>query len=315
MKNKLIRTKSQNMLPPFSLEKIAKKIKCGHLVKSFLYKYVDPLIQRRSILFKKKNNGTSNNNSPTKSNNLFSSSTYRKLHYLNIQLKKKPPSHEISSEDFTFNPKFETSRFPKERPYMIFLDNNLNNEKYNVINTKMFEDLNFTKEITVNSIYTQKKPSQSLPDINQREKKIRTYVTAKKNSTTTQKYKCPQISRLWQIAGLSKLYATNNNERNMFVKDESNTFLTNTKNNLIKNKISLSERNKDIINSNKEVTIDCVKSSAFGDISPDKIVSPILLSHKIVSIDNKDKTYHRIKALDDKLKQLVHTSHKRSKVV
>ena len=42
-----------------------------------------------------------------------------------------------------------------------------------------------------------------------------------------------------------------------------------------------------------------MKSSAFGDISPDKIVSPILLSHKIVSIDNKDKTYQRIKELAD----------------
>lgn len=315
MKNKLIRTKSENMLPPFSLEKIAKKIKCEHLVKSLLYKYVDPLIHRRSILFKKMKNRINNSNSLDKNDNSFSSSNYRKLHYLNVHITKQPPSYDISSEDFTFNPKLETSRFPKERPYMIFLDNNLNNEKYNVISTKMFEDLNFTKDITVNSISSLKKQSQSLPDINLIEKNTCAFMRPKKYLTTPQKCKCPQVSKLWQIARLSKKYATNNNEGNMFIKDESNTFLTNTKNNLKKTKISLSERNKDIINSNKGVTIDCVKSSAFGDISPNKIISPILLSHKIITIDNKDKTYQRIKELDDKLKRLVYTSHKRSKVL
>ena len=94
MKNKLIKSKSEIFSPPFNIEKIAKKIKSEHIVKSLLSKYVDPLIKRRSIVFKKK--GVSE--SQSKRDSSYITNPFQQIHFQTIKLnkiRKEEPGSEI----------------------------------------------------------------------------------------------------------------------------------------------------------------------------------------------------------------------------
>ena len=50
----MIRSNSEICKAPFSIEKIANRLKSGNVLKSVVYKYKDPLIKRRSIFYPQK---------------------------------------------------------------------------------------------------------------------------------------------------------------------------------------------------------------------------------------------------------------------
>ena len=88
----MIRSKSEICKAPFSIEKIANRVRSGNVVKSIVNKYIDPLIKRRSIFYpqkivKEKENSTSSN-------------PLQPLHYLSLKLIKANPSKEFQRRIF-----------------------------------------------------------------------------------------------------------------------------------------------------------------------------------------------------------------------
>ena len=157
----------------FNIEKIAKIIKAEHVVKKLMYKYVDPLILRRTSLFQKckkdnsicENNGykyrnefnDSCDNSNSNSSGNSSSNNKEKVHYKNIRLQNSMFKlyNPLPQKVFPFVPKLERSFvINKKRPYQYILNsNNVSNEiDSNNNNNDMFQKANFSKIIKVSSI-------------------------------------------------------------------------------------------------------------------------------------------------------------------
>ena len=161
MQNKLIKSKSEIFSPPFNTEKIAKKIKSEHIVKSLLSKYVDPLIKRRSIVFKKK--GVSE--SQSKRDSSYITNPFQQIHFQTIKLNKIRKEDALPSEDFPFSPLLYQNDFPKPRPYELFLQNSPKKEKSPIIKSQMLDSLCFTRDVKVNSIIERKNQSSLVLEI------------------------------------------------------------------------------------------------------------------------------------------------------
>ena len=308
MKNKLIKSKSEIFVPPFNLEKIAKKIKCEHIVKSLLCKYVDPLIKRRSIMFKKK----LISDPQSKHDTSYIINPFQQIHYQTIKLKKIRKEDALPIEDFPFSPNLYQNDFPKPRPYELFLENSPKKQNKPIIKSQMLDSLCFTRDVKVNSILERK--NESLPDISlSKSFKNDNSFFVTNNVKEKPKIKC-RLSKLEQIAKLGKIYINNNKEVSLFKKKGSFSFVTNSYVNSINSKECLSDRNKEILNQNSNVSIDCIKSTAAKEIMPEQIIAPTCLNHKILRADISDPTYQRVKYLDGKLRSLIQNSKKYSTI-
>ena len=295
----MIRSKSEICKAPFSIEKIANRVRSGNVVKSIVNKYIDPLIKRRSIFYPQKI-------VKEKENSTFSN-PLQPLHYLSLKLIKANPSKELSKEDFPFSPKLSSLQYPKQRPYMLLLSKA---KKSANIRNSMFNDLSFSKDVKINSIISQGR-SFSLPDINESKITIsqdNSLVMCNMKEKALHKSK---MSRIEQIAELSKLFANNSKENSLFNKKESFSFVTNRG----INKDCLSNRNKQILLENNSVTIDCIKSRADVNIIPEQLISPYALKHRTINVDSSDRTYKRLICLDGKLKSVIKQSRKYSYVM
>ena len=287
----MIRSKSEICKAPFSIEKIANRVRSGNVVKSIVNKYIDPLIKRRSIFYPQK--------IVKEKENSISSNSLQPLHYLSLKLVKANPSKELSKEDFPFSPKLSSLQYPKQRPYMLLLSK-----------AKKSANLSFSKDVKINSIISQGR-SFSLPDINESKITIsqdNSLVMCNMKEKALHKSK---MSRIEQIAELSKLFANNSKENSLFNKKESFSFVTNRG----INKDCLSNRNKQILLENNSVTIDCIKSRADVDIIPEQLISPYALKHRTINVDSSDRTYKRLICLDGKLKSVIKQSRKYSYVM
>lgn len=308
MKNKLIKSKSEIFSPPFNIEKIAKKIKSEHIVKSLLSKYVDPLIKRRSIVFKRK--GVSE--SQSKRDSSYITNPFQQIHFQTIKLNKIRKEDALPSEDFPFSPLLYQNDFPKPRPYELFLQNSPKKEKNPIIKSQMLDSLCFTRDVKVNSIIERK--NQSLPDISlSKSFKNENSFFVTGSVRERPKFKC-RLSKLEQIAKLGKIYINSNKELSLFKKKENFSFVTNSYVNSINSKECLSDRNKEILEKNSNVSIDCVKSAAAKEIFPEQIIAPTCLKHKILRADTSDRTYQRVKFLDGKIRCLIQNSKKYSTI-
>ena len=156
----------------FNIEKIAKKIKAEHVVKKLLYKYMDPLIVRRTSLFPKHKKESNNrsmgdickhkhelNNSgdgdANDSNNNGNCNSKDKVHYKNIRLQNTMFKlyNPLPQEVFPFVPKLERSFVVnKKRPYHYILNSNNVSNEIDKSNNDMFQKTNFSKIMKVSSI-------------------------------------------------------------------------------------------------------------------------------------------------------------------
>ena len=166
------------------------------------------MVKRRSIfypqkIFKEKENSTSS--TPSQS-----------LHFLSLKLNKLNPSQELSKEDFPFSPKLSSLQYPKQRPYMLLLSKP---KKSANIRNSMFNELSFSKDIKITSIISQGR-SFSLPDINESKSTINQDNSLIINNMKEKFLHKAKMSKIEQIAELSKIFANNSKESSLFDKKE-----------------------------------------------------------------------------------------------
>lgn len=172
------------------------------------------------------------------------------------------------------------------------------------IRNSMFGDFSFSKEMKMNSIMQ----SYSLPDIHELKNQDNSFNTKEKTMFKS------RMSRIEQIAELSKIFANNSKESSLFNKKESFSFVTNR--GIIQNsKDCLSNRNKQILLENNNISIDCIKSRADVSIIPGQLVSPNSMKHKTINVDSSDRAYKRLICLDGKIKNVIKQSRKYSYVM
>ena len=173
---------------PFDIEKIAKKIKCEHLVKSLQYKYIDPLIIRRTAIFKRNKNGTSvksllrnNNRNENEFDDCDKYFDHRnKLHYQNIQLQKASFKlyDPLPSDVFSFSPKVDiASVMNRKRPYQYFLNTNNEYKDNNVIQNEILNSVHFSKKMRVSSV---SRVNQYKNELNNNTNNEDTFITTQK---------------------------------------------------------------------------------------------------------------------------------------
>ena len=120
------------------------------------------------------------------------------------------------------------------------------------IRNSMFNELSFSKDIKITSIISQGR-SFSLPDINESKSTTNQDNSLIINNMKEKFLHKAKMSRIEQIAELSKIFANNSKEISLFDKKESFSFVTNR--GIRKNrKDCLSNRNKQILFENNSVS-------------------------------------------------------------
>ena len=356
---------------PFNIEKIAKKIKCEHLVRSLQYKYVDPLIIRRTAIFKRNKNGTSVKsllrnirnehecNRYHDNNRIYHKHHNNKLHYQNIQLQKASFKlyDPLPPDVFSFNPKVDVSSvMNRKRPYQCFLNTNSELSDNNVIANELFNNVHFSKKMKVSSVSRVNKHRNEANTNNSNNED--TFITTHKtnlplNNTyinrilgyigksdsdnsaklSTSKHhqlaKTKKLSKIGQIAKLSKRFIScqDKDKGESEVDDacagdkkEDFDFITgdylplghsksarqikNIKIDGMNNEQrNVRMRNREILQQNNNVSIDCIKSSANYTITKEQIIGGPN-AHKVIIFED-DASFQRIKDMDHKIKMLV----------
>lgn len=266
---------------PFSLEKIARAIKGEQYIKSLLSKKSQFLVQRREFIDLKP---ISNSNKAMLGNFSYAS-------------EKDLPN----VENFSFHPKLSHAQVPKERPY------------YKLI--KHLEENKDPSQLKVNEDYFEGFNSFK------RRMNMRTFIEGSKaNLGSVKDYNIKDLNSFeYKLVNQNQgdgMFLTNVKEQNtQTVKDDSkiedySSIIPELKEKMrpsIKKEIkinnSIYERDREILEKNNNISVNCVLSAAHPYL-PKKVFYPEKFVYSLANFQD-DETYQRIKGMDETLKKIL----------